>query len=389
MFNNLPSKSIETGDKLFFNYGRSALKFFFSNYRDYYQKKLKIALQSFNCPVVMEAILQSGNIPILMDINLKDFSVQLQEISRVSEVPDILILTSYQGIPPQEYREIADYCRSSGIFLVEDLSHTIGSGINGIMTDTLSDASLFSYAIDKPFSCYYGGMLNIERIRDPKLKGYLIREYEKVSIESSAKTAFDLRMLKILLHYTDPARYDPAFDISFFFYFPKMVFIFSPLILYFPFFRRIFIAAVSRTFGFKEPESKITVLRLRNRKVNFILRQENEFHYDKREIDALEEFLLSIKLQPVHFKSCEIHWNRYSILDPDNNLREELKKIGVQAGNYNWPVPMHIMYAGNENIVVNNGNSYPNSEFACDHIVNIPVWCDFFQKRMSNRQYGQ
>jgi len=272
---------------------------------------------------------------------------------------------------------------------MEDLSHTYGSSIKGIKTGTLSEASLFSYAFDKPFSSYFGGMLDIKNIQDQTFRDFVITEYQKVVPESCVKTTFDLRMLKTLLLYTEPEKYQPAFDISYFFYFPKLVFIFAPLLLHFSYIRKIFSAAVARLLGFQEPDKKITVRRLRNRKIRFIRQQETAFTYNNSEVEALEEFLTKYNLKPIRIASGEIHWNRYAVLDPDYKIRQDLKDIGVQSGNYNWPVPMHIMYAGNKNCFFKNENGYPNSEYASKHIVNIPVWSDFFQKRLMRDPDGQ
>ena len=67
-------------DELFFNLGRSALKFFLQNYSLYLKKQVLITMQSFNCTVVIEAALQADCKIILLDISTYDFSITLEEI---------------------------------------------------------------------------------------------------------------------------------------------------------------------------------------------------------------------------------------------------------------------------------------------------------------------
>ena len=194
-------------DELFFNQGRSALKFFLKNFSIFKRKKINIAFQSFNCESVFNSAEEADCNIELFDINLIDFSATIEEIKKLQIKPDVLILTHYQGIPNLNYIEIADYCDKNDIFLIDDLSQTEGSKIQNIEVGTLSSISIHSFGFDKPFSVYKGGSLKFENFTDTLLKNYLIEAYNKIKIEPKRTSKIHLKVLSFLMKYSSETKY--------------------------------------------------------------------------------------------------------------------------------------------------------------------------------------
>jgi hypothetical protein len=194
---------------MYFNSGRNALRFLLSHLRTYFGRPLRIALQDFNCRVVADAVFQSGNRPVLLDIDRTSFSVSLKELKAIKPLPDIFILTNYQGIPHPNYFEVADYCFDNKILMVEDSAQTEGSRINGVETGTLGIAKIESYAFDKPLSVYEGGGLSISKGKMPRdLLDLCYQSYRLLPKESVRKEKADLQALKLLMALTEAERYN-------------------------------------------------------------------------------------------------------------------------------------------------------------------------------------
>ena len=62
-------------DGLYFNSGSNAIQFLLKTYSRFLSRSLNVAIQSFNCSTVSEAILRSGNNVFLFDVKETDFSL--------------------------------------------------------------------------------------------------------------------------------------------------------------------------------------------------------------------------------------------------------------------------------------------------------------------------
>ena len=378
-------------EELFFNLGRSALKFFLINYSSFKKKTVKVAMQSFNCQVVYQAA-EEANCPIeLFDNNLNDFSASLDEIKRLKHLPDVLILTHYQGIPNISYTEIADYCVKNNIFLLDDMSHAEGSKINTIPLGKISGASLHSFAFDKPFSCFKGGSLNIKNIEDKEFKQNLLQAYSKLKKETSATALRHIKILSFLIKNSAPSSYSTAIN-----NYDLIEFLFTlriPEVLVSAIIKRDFcltlwnwrtriliktgIWKINKDLGYVIPEIK--VLKMHEKKVQLILCQVKKHHatYDSSEVKFLEEFLKKNNIKINTYPGSYIRWNRYSILDETNKIAKILDKKEIEFGNYNWPTPLHLMHKHHMK-----ERKFLNAEIASEKIVNIPVWSDYFKNKM-------
>lgn len=364
---------------LFFNKGRTALYFLLKHLqKELAVKNPSILIQSFNCRVVAEAALRAGWFIKLIDIsNRGDFSVSLNSILKLNEKPIALLLTHYQGIPNFDYEKIADYCKKNNIILIEDLAQTYASSINNVKVGTLGDFYIESYAFDKPFSVWTGGSLGI---KDLKSGNFLIKTFEELPVESDKRAKRDITWLQFLLsksnYYNNATEWDSYLDSR----------VFLDLGLRIKHIERIktikshvsILKFLKIMKGAYSNLSSYLPKKLNPIKIDMILRQKKRFKFDFSEIGALERYLVGVGYTSIIKRNdLKIHWNRYSIMDSEGKYASNLKKLGVQVGNYNWPNPLHKMYFGKKNIEFVSFD-YCNSEIAAKNVCNIPVWSNFF-----------
>lgn len=369
---------------LYFNTGRAALLFLLENLKEYYNLKNPVILiQSFNCFVVAEAALRAGWNIKLVDISSRgDFSITLDTLKKTEDI-DACLLTHYQGIPNFDYIKIADYCKKKDIILIEDIAQTYGSSINNIPVGSLGDFSMESYAFDKPFTAWQGGKLNVNK-NDKDLFNLIQEKYQALEGENPDNTKKEIEWLKLLFLKTGDRSTKTLwlehnlakrlFDIGIN---PELV---TPF--YFKPFNRIlklFLKLISKNSS----EDYYLPQKLDASKINLVNLQKNNYKYDNSQVEALENFLAQNNLNYFRqdLKDVNIHWNRYSVLDKDGRIKELMTNLGVQAQNYNWPLPLHDLYKDNKKVFLESKDyDYKESIIASRYIVNIPAWSNFFQK---------
>jgi len=369
-FNNLKQKIVDTNNELFFNQGRSALKFFLQCYSKYLNRDLIIAMQSFNCRVVADAALEANCKIYLFDIKLIDFSIDVNSLEKCTPRPDVLLLTHYQGIPNVQYEKIINYCVKSNILIIDDISQTEQTYIRNKRIGSLGHFALRSFAFDKPYSTLEGGSLVINKRVSKEFKIILIQEYDKIQLESKRKSKNDLKTLKFLLKYSDQKYYHKGLNnlpvlrlYSWIFGFKAMYWL-SMFIKFNSFVREL--------LRKNSLNKQIKILKLRSDKISFLLLQ--KLNDSKSNINLLEKIAFHINLTPVSIKDAIIKWNRYSIIDKNNVMKELLINNNIEASNYNWPETLHVLFKDNKQIIKN--EKYINSEFCSKNILNIPLWKD-------------
>lgn len=368
-FKNLNQRITIDKDELFFNLGRSALKYLLQGYSKYLNKKLTIAMQSFNCRVVADAAIEVGCIIYLLDINLNDFSININSLINCKTEIDVLLLTHYQGIPNEQYVEIVELCQKSNILLIDDISQTENSKINNIKVGSLSNFSIRSFAFDKPYSTLEGGSLVINNSTNIILKELLIKNYNNIPFEPKLKSRNDIKTLKFLLRFSEPEFYHdglnnlPVLRIYSLFFGFKTIYRLSYLVQVNSYIREL----LKR----KNHNKPIKIKRLRSDKINLLMLQKTDQTVNVN-IKLIEKIAVDLGLKPLSFNNFKVQWNRYSIIDNNNILKNFLIKNNIEASNYNWPVPLHLLFKNNKHFILR--KSYSNSEFCSKNILNIPLW---------------
>ena len=106
------------------------------------------------------AVVHAGGIPRLVDIDEKDLVPDLETLERaVSAKTAGIIVVHIGGAISPRIPEIRSYCRSKGLFLLEDAAHAQGSSLNGQFAGTFGDAAAFSFYPTKVMTSGEGGMI--------------------------------------------------------------------------------------------------------------------------------------------------------------------------------------------------------------------------------------
>lgn len=108
------------------------------------------------------AIIRAGGQPVFMDMQPDYFVPDLDILQATMEKrPHIagVLWVHIGGIIAPDFQDVVEYCRSNGLFLIEDAAHAHGSQINGVKAGNLADGAAFSFFPTKVMTTMEGGMV--------------------------------------------------------------------------------------------------------------------------------------------------------------------------------------------------------------------------------------
>ena len=107
------------------------------------------------------AIIRAGGRPVFVDCNRDDLCMSAEDFERKASEhePRAAVLVHIGGHLAFEVERITEYCRSEGIFLLEDCAHAHGADWNGRRPGSFGDAGAYSFYATKTISTGEGGML--------------------------------------------------------------------------------------------------------------------------------------------------------------------------------------------------------------------------------------
>ncbi|MCW2968107.1 MAG: DegT/DnrJ/EryC1/StrS aminotransferase [Solirubrobacteraceae bacterium] len=107
------------------------------------------------------AIIAAGGRPVFVDCNREDLCVSFADFERkvAEHRPKAAVLVHIGGHIAFDTPQIAELCRSEGIFLFEDCAHAHGASWNGAKPGTFGDAGAYSFYATKTVSTGEGGVL--------------------------------------------------------------------------------------------------------------------------------------------------------------------------------------------------------------------------------------
>ena len=144
------------------NSGSSALEFILRVKNA--QGKTILVPTNTNFATVAEVIRVGAQVRYL-DMDENTFAPTLEMIAEVIESasrgPDIggVLWVHIGGVISPEFPKVVEYCRSRGIFVLEDDAHAHGSRLNGVMAGNLADGGAFSFFPTKVMTTCEGGMV--------------------------------------------------------------------------------------------------------------------------------------------------------------------------------------------------------------------------------------
>jgi perosamine synthetase len=98
---------------------------------------------------------------VFVDCNRDDLCVSFEDFEQkaLTHRPRAAFVVHIGGHIAFEIERIAEFCRSEGIFLIEDCAHAHGASFHGHRAGTWGDAGIWSFAATKTISTGEGGML--------------------------------------------------------------------------------------------------------------------------------------------------------------------------------------------------------------------------------------
>jgi dTDP-4-amino-4,6-dideoxygalactose transaminase len=129
----------------------------------------EVILPSFAYPSAANAVLLSGASIRYAPVDALSYCLDVDALEGlVNEKTKAVIVVHYGG-NSYKIRELAEFCRKKGLFLIEDAAQAIGSMVDGKQLGTFGDFGTISFHSTKNVGCGEGGALVVaERHRDKR-----------------------------------------------------------------------------------------------------------------------------------------------------------------------------------------------------------------------------
>lgn len=130
------------------------------------KRKRVVAVCSFNCRAVAEAVLEAGGQLQIFDLDHARGRIDWATLARTLRDDHAAVVIPHLFGVPSDFRALMGSARSHGVCVIEDCAQCLGGLIDGQPAGALGDAAVFSFGHDKPLSLGGGGGL---LVRDPDL----------------------------------------------------------------------------------------------------------------------------------------------------------------------------------------------------------------------------
>lgn len=131
----------------------------------------KVAVPSNTNFASVAAIIRAGGEPVYMDMTADHFAPNLDILKSTVEKYGVqgVMWVHIGGIIVPDFAAVAEYCRSHGLFLIEDAAHAHGSWLKGKGAGTFGDGGAFSFFPTKVMTTMEGGMITTDNKEDADL----------------------------------------------------------------------------------------------------------------------------------------------------------------------------------------------------------------------------
>ncbi len=119
----------------------------------------EVVIQGFTCIAVPAPVLLSGAKPVYADIHSPTLNLSRNTVEAVVTPKTKAVVFQHTFGMPEGIEEVAEFCNSRGIFLIEDCSQAIGINYKGRLAGQWGRAAFFSSHWMKTYSTGVGGML--------------------------------------------------------------------------------------------------------------------------------------------------------------------------------------------------------------------------------------
>jgi dTDP-4-amino-4,6-dideoxygalactose transaminase len=125
-----------------------------------------VVLPSISFVGAANAISATGARPVFCDVRPRTLNPSVADIERAMTPRTKAVFVLHYGGYPGDVVEIAEFCRSRGVLLVEDAACAVSSTVDGAACGTFGDIAMWSFDSMKVLVTGDGGMLYV---RDPDL----------------------------------------------------------------------------------------------------------------------------------------------------------------------------------------------------------------------------
>ncbi len=131
----------------------------------------KVAVPSNTNFASVAAIIRAGGEPVYMDMTAEYFAPNLDILKYTVKKYGVegVMWVHIGGIIVPDFVEVAEYCRSQGLFLIEDAAHAHGSWLSGRSAGSFGDGGAFSFFPTKVMTTMEGGMVTTDSEEDANL----------------------------------------------------------------------------------------------------------------------------------------------------------------------------------------------------------------------------
>lgn len=163
---------------LTFNSGTSALQILLEAHEI---KGFKVIVPSFTFIATANAVLLAGGTPIFAESEEETFGLSYDSVKNLIDEKGVkaVMIMHYGGCPARDTYKIKKLCEDKKILFLEDAAQSFSSNINGIMTGTFGESSIFSLCQNKILTTGEGGLLVTKNMKIYE-KAKLLRSHGRV-----------------------------------------------------------------------------------------------------------------------------------------------------------------------------------------------------------------
>jgi len=138
-----------------------------------FKKGCKIGVPNYSFGATINAVINCGFEPVLIDCE-KNLLLDLKHLVKINDLSGLIYVSLYGYA--NNIKEVADYCSSNGVLLIEDNAEGLGTSINDVKLGKFGDASTYSFFANKLITTGEGGFVTFKN-EDNLKKSLLIKNH--------------------------------------------------------------------------------------------------------------------------------------------------------------------------------------------------------------------
>ena len=119
----------------------------------------EVLMPSFTFVATASAVLARGAKPVFVDINLDDYTMNMDNLERKINNRSKAIIPVHLYGHPADMNSITKLAREHDLYVIEDVAQSLGSSYKGNQTGSIGDLGCFSFYSTKVVTCGEGGAI--------------------------------------------------------------------------------------------------------------------------------------------------------------------------------------------------------------------------------------